>query len=120
MICQAEGLAVGLDTEGAVIRTKEIGGENVEYFENDGIGYVYWTDEDTYYSFSGYVEVDELLKIAVLMAAAVFLCGISINVSAAEGGESGIERRGTEISIIYKKGWKYKERTVNQRQPIQR
>ena len=36
----------------------------VEYFENDGIAYVYWTDENTYYSFSGYIKVDELLKMA--------------------------------------------------------
>lgn len=60
----AEGLTVGLDTEGAVIKTKEINGENVEYFENKGMGYVYWTDADTYYNILGYVEVDELLKMA--------------------------------------------------------
>lgn len=62
--CLAEGLTVGLDTEGARIKEKEIGGEKVEYFENDGIAYVYWTDENTYYSFSGYIKVDELLKMA--------------------------------------------------------
>lgn len=60
----AEGLTVGLDTEGADIKTKEICGENVEYFENKGMGYVYWTDADTYYNIIGYVDVDELLKMA--------------------------------------------------------
>lgn len=60
----AEGLTVGLDTEGARIKTKNIGGEKIEYFENKEMGYVYWTDEDTYYNIIGYVDVNELLKMA--------------------------------------------------------
>lgn len=48
-------------------------------------------------------------KITMLMMAAVLFCGISINVSAAEGGESGTERRESEVGIM-------KERTVKQRQ----
>ena len=60
----AEGLTVGLDTEGAIIRTKDIDGENVEYFVNKEMGYVYWTDADTYYNIIGYVDVNELLKMA--------------------------------------------------------
>ena len=60
----ADGLTVGLDTEGAIIKTKDIGGENVEYFENKDMGYVYWTDADTYYNIIGYIDVNELLKMA--------------------------------------------------------
>ncbi len=60
----AEGLTVGLDTEGAIIKTKDIGGENVEYFENKDMSYVYWTDADTYYNIMGYTDVNELLKMA--------------------------------------------------------
>lgn len=60
----ADGLTVGLDTEGAMIKVEEIAGEKVEYFENKGVGYVYWTDANTYYNIIGRIDVNELLKMA--------------------------------------------------------
>ena len=64
MECLADGLTVGLDTEGIKVKTKKIKGEKIHYFENKGVGYVFWTDEDTYYDLTAYIEVEELLKMA--------------------------------------------------------
>ena len=60
----ADGLTVTLDTEGAIIKKKEINGIDVEYFTNKGIGFVHWTEGTCYYEFTGPVDVKELLKMA--------------------------------------------------------
>lgn len=60
----ADGLTVMLDTEGAIIKKKEINGIDVEYFTNKGIGYVHWTKGNCYYRLMGSADVKELLKMA--------------------------------------------------------
>ncbi len=59
-----DGLTVMLDTEGAMIKRKDINGIDVEYFTNKDVGYVYWTEGNCYYRFMGPVDVKELLKMA--------------------------------------------------------
>lgn len=61
----ADGLTVSLDTEGATVKKDIIAGTSVEYFENKGISFVYWTDENTYYELLGYnLKMSEVKKIA--------------------------------------------------------
>ena len=58
----ADGLSVLLDTEGETVKKGEIAGTEVEYFVNKGCSYLYWTDEDTYYSLTGCVDMNEIMK----------------------------------------------------------
>lgn len=60
----ADGLTVTLDTERAITKDMEIHGIKVEYFTNKDVSYVYWTERNCYYSLTGRIEEQELIRMA--------------------------------------------------------